>query len=92
MLAFPKSSTLYGKKKIISNVEVKTYKKDKKHIEISALLCALYQSNYEIKTIKEKLEIYYPKPISAKDKFLLSSIVNKMCPNSFLNKIFENNQ
>ena len=65
------------KKSIISGVEVKVYKKEKKHIETSALLCALFINGYSLKEIKKNLnekgisseiiDVYRIKPINKKE-------------------------
>ena len=78
------------KRSIISGVEVKVYKKEKKHIETSALLCALAINGNSLKEIKKNLEINFKKPISKSDKFLINEVMNSMCPEFDNRKIFEN--
>ena len=78
------------KRSIISGVEVKTYKKERKHIEISALLCALARNGNPIEDIKKNLETTFKKPISRSDKFLINDVMNTMCPEIDNRKIFEN--
>ncbi len=78
------------KRSIISGVEVKTYKKQIKHIEISALLCALAINGNSLEDIKKNLESTFKKPISKSDKFLLNDVMNTMCPEIDNRKIFEN--
>lgn len=83
---------IYASKKrsIISGVEVKVYKKEKKHIETSALLCALAINGNSLKEIKKNLEINFQNPISKSDKFLINEIMSSMCPEFDNRKIFEN--
>ena len=78
------------KRSIISGVEVKVYKKERKHIETSALLCALAKNGYSLEDIKKNLEIHFKKPISKSDQFLLADVMNSMCPEFDNRKIFEN--
>ena len=78
------------KRSIISGVEVKTYKKERKHIETSALLCALAINENSLEEIKKNLEITFKKPISKSDKFLINDVMHSMCPEFDNRKIFEN--
>ena len=78
------------KRSIISGVEVKVYKKERKHIETSALLCALAINENSLEEIKKNLEITFKKPISKSDKFLINEVMNTMCPEIDNRKIFEN--
>ena len=78
------------KRSIISGVEVKTYKKERKHIETSALLCALAKNGYSLEDIKKNLETTFKKPISKSDKFLINDVMSSMCPEFDNRKIFEN--
>ena len=78
------------KRSIISGVEVKTYKKERKHIETSALLCALAINGNSLQDIKKTLETTFKKPISRSDKFLINNVMNTMCPEIDNRKIFEN--
>ena len=78
------------KRSIISGVEVKTYKKERKHIETSALLCALAINGNSLEDIKKNLETTFKKPISKSDKFLLNDVMISMCPEFDNRKIFEN--
>ena len=78
------------KRSIISGVEVKSYKKERKHIETSALLCALAINGNSIEDIKKNLEINFKKPISKSDKFLINDVMSSMCPEIDNRKIFEN--
>ena len=78
------------KRSIISGVEVKTYKKERKHIETSALLCALARNGNSLEDIKKNLETTFKKPISRSDKFLINDVMNTMCPEVDNRKIFEN--
>ena len=78
------------KRSIISGVEVKVYKKERKHIETSALLCALAINGNSLKEIKKNLEINFKNPISKSDKFLINEVMNSMCPEFDNRKIFEN--
>ena len=77
------------KRSIISGVEVKTYKKERKHIETSALLCALAINGNSLEDIKKNLETTFKKPISKSDHFLLVEIMSSMCPEIDNRKIFE---
>ena len=52
------------KRSIISGVEVKVYKKERKHIETSALLCALGINGNSLEDLKKNLETTFEKPIS----------------------------
>ena len=78
------------KRSIISGVEVKVHKKERKHIETSALLCALARKRNSIEDIKKNLEINFKKPISKSDKFLINDVMSSMCPEIDNRKIFEN--
>ena len=78
------------KRSIISGVEVKSYKKERKHIETSALLCALAINGNSLENIKENLETTFKKPISKSDKFLINDVMSSMCPEYDNRKIFEN--
>ena len=78
------------KRSIISGVEVKTYKKEIKHIESSALLCALAINGNSLEEIKQNLETTFKKPISKSDKFLINDVMSYMCPEFDNRKIFEN--
>ena len=78
------------KRSIISGVEVNVYKKERKHIETSALLCALATNGNSVEEIKKNLNIKFKKPISKSDHFLLKDIMNSMCPENDIGKIFEN--
>ena len=78
------------KRSIISGVEVKTYKKERKHIETSALLCALAINGNSLEDIKKNLETTFKKPISKSDKFLINDVMSSMCPKFDNRKIFEN--
>ena len=78
------------KRRIISGFEVKTYKKERKHIETSALLCALAKNGYSLEDIKKNLETTFKKPISKSDKFLINDVMSSMCPEFDNRKIFEN--
>ena len=77
------------KKRIISGVEVKNYKKERKHIETSALLCSLAINEDSLEDIKKNLETNFKKPISKSDHFLLVDIMSSMCPEIDNRKIFE---
>ena len=78
------------KRSIISGVEVKTYKKERKHIETSALLCAQAINGNSLEEIKKNLENIFKKPISKSDKFLINDVMSSMCPEFNNRKIFEN--
>ena len=78
------------KRSIISGVEVKVYKKERKHIETSALLCALLINGNSLEDIKINLENTFKKPISKSDKFLINDVMSSMCPKFNNRKIFEN--
>ena len=76
------------KRSIISGVEVKTYKKERKHIETSALLCALTINGNSLEEIKKNLEASFEKRISKTDKFLINDVMSSMCPEFDNRKIF----
>ena len=78
------------KRSIISGVEVKVYKKERIHIETSALLCALARNGNSLEEIKKNLETTLKNPISKSDKFLINDVMNAMCPEIDNRKIFEN--
>ena len=78
------------KRSIISGVEVKAYKKERRHIETSALLCALAINGNTHEEIKNNLEMNFKTPISKSDKFLINDVMNVMCPEFDNRKIFEN--
>ena len=91
LLSFIFCDEIFASKKrsIISGVEVKTYKKERKHIETSALLCALAINGNSLEDIKKNLETTFKKPISKSDHFLLVEIMSSMCPEIDNRKIFE---
>ena len=78
------------KRSVISGVEVKVYKKERKHIETSALLCALAINANSLEDIKKNLETTFKKPISKSDKFLINDVMSSICPEFDNRKIFEN--
>ena len=78
------------KRSIISGFEVKVYKKERKHLNTSALLCALAINGKSLKYIKKNLETTFKKPISKSDHFLLVDIMSTMCPEIDNRRIFEN--
>ena len=78
------------KRSIISGVEVKVYKKERIHIETSALLCALARNGNSLEEIKKNLKTSLKNPISKSDKFLINDVMNAMCPEIDNKKIFEN--
>jgi hypothetical protein len=78
------------KRSIISGVEVITYKKERKHIETAALLCALAINGNSVEDIKKNLETTFKKPISKSDKFLINDVMISLCPEFDNRKIFEN--
>ena len=78
------------KRSIISGIEVKVYKKERKHIETSALLCALARNGNPTEDIKKNLETTFKKPMSRSDKFLINEVMSSMCPEFDNRKIFEN--
>ena len=82
--------TASKKRSIISGIEVKVYKKERKHIETSAFLCALAINGYSLEDIKKNLETTFKKPISKSDKFLINDVMSSMCPEFDNRKIFEN--
>ncbi|MDC3089363.1 hypothetical protein OA330_00390 [Prochlorococcus sp. AH-716-N03] len=82
--------TASKKRSIISGVEVITHKKERKHIETSALLCALAINGNSHEDIKKNLETTFKKPISKSDKFLINDVMISMCPEFDNRKIFEN--
>ena len=87
---FPHEISSSKKRKIISGIEVKVYKKERKHIENSALLCALALNGDSFEEIKKTLDSNFQKPISRADKFLLVDIMQSMCPEFDNKKLFEN--
>ena len=89
-LVFNDEISASKKRSIISGVEVKVYKKERIHIETSALLCALARNGNSLEEIKRNLEIYFKKPISKSDKFLINDVMILMCPEFDNRKIFEN--
>ena len=78
------------KRSIISGVEVKVHKKERKHIDTSALLCALALNGNSLEDIRKTLEINFQKPISRSDHFLIVEIMDAMCPDFDNRKIFDN--
>ena len=77
------------KRRVISDVEVKVYKKERKHIEISALLCALALNGKSVEDIRKTLEVNFQKPISRSDHFLIVDIMEAICPEFDNKKLFE---
>ncbi len=92
LLSFIFCDEIYASKKrsIISGVEVKAYKKERKHIETSALLCALAINGNTLEEIKKNIEMNFKTPISSSDHFLLVDVMSSMCPEVDNRKIFEN--
>ncbi len=86
---FPNGISSSKKRSIISGVEVKVYKKEKKHIENSALLCALALNGNSFEEIRKNLHSNFQKPISRADQFLLVDIMQSMCPEFDNKKLFE---
>ena len=78
------------KRSIISGVEVKVHKKKRKHIETSALLCALAINGNSLEEIKKSLEISFKNSISQSDAFLIKDVMSSMCPEFDNRKLFEN--
>ena len=78
------------KRSIISGVDVKVYQKEKKHIEISAFLCALAINGSSLKELQKNLQLKFQNPISKSDKFLITDLMSSMCPEIDNKKIFEN--
>ena len=78
------------KRSIISGFEVKVHKKERKHIETSALLCALAINGDSFEEIKNNLYSKFKKPISKSDQYLIVDVMNSMCPEIDKRKIFEN--
>ena len=68
---------------------MKSYKKERKHIETSALLCSLAINGYSLEDIKKNLETTFKKPISKSDKLLINDVMRSMCPEFNNRKIFE---
>ena len=87
---FPNELFSSKKRRIISGMEVKVYKKERKHIETSALLCALAINGNSLEEIKINLNTTFKKPISKSDRFLLNDVMSSMCPEFDNRKIFEN--
>ena len=85
------SNQIFASKRrsIISGVEVKVYKKERKHIENSALLCALALNGNSFEEIRKTLDSNFQKPISRSDQFLLVDIMQSMCPEFDNKKLFE---
>ena len=77
------------RRSIISGVEVKVYKKERKHIETSAMLCALALNGNSFEDIRKTLEVNFKKPISRSDHFLIVDIMESMCPEFDNKKLFE---
>ena len=88
--SYPVYISASKKRSIISGVEVKVHKKERKHIETSALLCALAINRKSLEEIKNNLHAKFKKPISKSDQFLLVDVMNSMCPEIDKRKIFEN--
>ena len=77
------------KRSIISGVKVKVHKKERKHLEISALLCSLALNGNSYEEIRKTLEVNFQKPISRSDHFLIVDIMESMCPEFDNKKLFE---
>tara|TARA_Y100000589_G_scaffold243092_1_gene230695 strand:+ start:42 stop:380 length:339 start_codon:yes stop_codon:yes gene_type:complete len=86
---FPNEISSSKKRSIISGIEVKVYKKERKHIETSALLCALAINGDSLEDIKINLETNFKKPISKADKSLINEVMSSMCPKFDNRKIFD---
>ncbi len=87
---FPNEIPASKKRSIISGVEVKVHKRERKHIEASALLCALARNGYYVEDLKKNLKTNFKNPISKSDQFLLLDLMSSMCPEVNNRKIFEN--
>ena len=90
ILLLPNEIYASKKRSIISGFEVKVYKKEKKHIETSALLCALSINGTSLDEIKRSLERNFKNPISKSDHFLLVDIMSSMCPEIDNKEILQN--
>ena len=77
---FPNEISSSKKRSIISGIEVKVYKKERKHIETSAILCALALNGNSFEEIRKTLDSNFKEPISRADQFLLVDIMQSMCP------------
>ena len=84
----PNQTFASKKRSIISGVEVKVHKKERKHIETSAFLCSLALNGKSFEKIRKALEINFKNPISRSDKFLLVDIMESMCPEFDYREIF----
>ena len=65
------------------------HKKERKHLETSALLCSLALNGNSFGDIRKTLEVNFQKPISRSDHFLLVHIVESMCPEFDNKKLFD---
>ena len=86
---FPNEISSSKKRSIISGIEVKVYKKERKHVETSALLCSLALNGNSFEDIRKTLEVNFQKPISRSDHFLIVDIMESMCPEFDNKKLFE---
>ena len=77
------------KRSIISGVEVKVHKRERKHVETSALLCSLALNGNSLEDIRKTLVVNFQKPISRSDHFLIVDIMESMCPEFDNKKLFD---
>ena len=72
-------------------IEFNVHKREEKHIQIAALICALVETNSDAAEIKKALFDRFQKPINKSDKFLIEDSMFRMCPSVDARKIIDMN-
>ena len=72
-------------------IEFNVHKREEKHIQIAALICALVETNADPAEIKKALFDRFQKPINKSDKFLIEDSMFRMCPSVDARKIIDMN-
>ncbi len=84
--AFAQESTI---KKPLGNFEIRILKKEKHHLHIAALLCALHlEDNANESQIKAVWRNHFEPPIHPDDELLVGHIMKDMCPEVKFKKIY----
>ena len=63
-----------------SGFEVRTLKREAKHLETGALICALRLEGESAALIAEAWTMHFPEGPSRDDQFLVNSTIRQLCP------------
>ena len=66
--------------KKIGGFEIRTYKREKEHINTAALICSLLENNSSQDLIHEAWKSKLEYPISSDDEYLVRFVMRDMCP------------